>query len=126
MLPTLWLNGDSSVRYLQFGDGPSDVELNHYYRIFPIAEGRRLAITTLNTAFGGNRMIVILNKENENRAVMEINLDLLFENRNGNSSVYSREGIRTFDLNKFVNFSDIGRVASLVEQVDQLFNEYIE
>ena len=126
MLPALWFDQESSVRYLQFGEGPSDVDLNHYYRIVRVSDQRRLAITTLNTAFGGNRMVVILNKDNENRAVMEINLDLLFDEKEGNSSVYSRDGIRTFDLSNFIQLEQITAVNALAEQVDKLFKEYVE
>lgn len=126
MLPSLWLDDDASIRFLSFSNGPSDVDLNHYYRIASVGESRRLALTTINTAFGGNRMIIILNEEDENRAVLEINLDVLFDYKKGNTSVYSRNGIRTFDLSKYIDLMTISTVEDIVGQVDQLFVEHIE
>ncbi len=126
MLPDLWLPEEkASIRFLSFSDGPSDIDLNHYYRIVSISETNRLAITTLSTAYGGNRMVVILNQENENKAVLEINLDLLFDERKGNSSIYSKEGLYTFDLNQSFDLSSLLTIDKLLEQFDQLFKKYL-
>ena len=125
MLPALWVDKDASVRFLSFSNGPSDVDLNHYYRISNVSEDRRLAITTINTAYGGNRMIIILNEEDENKAVLEINLDLLFDDKKGNASVYSREGIRTFNLSNYLDFFALSKVENIVEKVDQLLAEHV-
>ena len=125
-LPNIWLpEKDSTIQFIDFGDGPSDINLSHYYHIVSISEDRRLAITTLNTAFGGNRMIIILNIENDNKAVMEINLDLLFDEKKGNSSLYSETGIRTFDLAKYATISELDSAKAIAEQVDQLFAEHV-
>lgn len=70
-------------------------------------------------------MIVILNEDDENKAVLEINLDLLFDEKKGNSSVYSREGIRTFDLTKYIDLLDITSPQHIVSQVDELFAEHV-
>jgi hypothetical protein len=126
ILSDLWLDKDATIRFLNFSDAPSDVDLNHYYRIASVGENRRLALTTVNTAFGGNRMVVILNKNDENRAVLEINLDLLFDDKKGNSSIYSRDGIRTFDLSKYIDLAALNDVAPIVAQVDHLFAEHVE
>jgi len=125
VLPALWLDDEADIRFLSFSNGPSDVDLNHYYNITPTGDSRRLALTTINTAFGGNRMIVILNEDDENKAVLEINLDLLFDEKKGNSSVYSREGIRTFDLGKYIDLLDNTSPQYIVSQVDELFAEHV-
>ena len=70
-------------------------------------------------------MIVILNEDDENKAVLEINLDLLLDEKKGNSSVYSREGIRTFDLAKYIDLLDITSPRHIVSQVDELFAEHV-
>lgn len=127
ILPTIWFPEKGHViKFLNFSNSPSDVDLNHYYHIKGIAKQRRLALTTLQTAYGGSRMIVILNEKNENRAVLEINLDLLFASKKGNSSVYSREGIRTFDLANYLDLSVIDNVEEIFHEVDDLFAEYVE
>jgi hypothetical protein len=125
LLPSLWMDMEAEIRFLSFSNGPSDVNLNHYYRINRVADSRRLALTTINTAFGGNRMIIILNEEDENRAVLEINADLLFEGKNGNSSIYSREGIRTFDMKKYVDLPEMTSPQLIVRQVNELFDEHV-
>jgi len=126
-LPNFWFPDQrSNIRHIQFGEGPTDVDLSHYYHIVPISKDRRLAITTLNTAFGGNRLIIILNKQEENKAVLEINLDLVFDEKKGNSSMYARDGIRTFNLNKYWSLPDLSDARELAEQADILFRDYVE
>lgn len=127
LLPKMWLSSDENglIQYIQFSRTPSDISLNHYYRIQRIDEKRRIAMTTLNTAFGGSRMIIILNQENRNRAVLEINLDLLFDEKKGNTSIYSEQGIRVFDLNVYWDPADLPGVTSIAEQADRLFAEQL-
>lgn len=86
-----------TIRYLQFKKSPSDLDLDHYYHINSFDSGK-IALSLLNTAFGGSRCIAILNKDGENRAVAEVNLDLVFEGEQPNTSIYSAEGIRNIDL----------------------------
>ncbi|MEL7833389.1 type I restriction enzyme HsdR N-terminal domain-containing protein [Fodinibius sp. Rm-B-1B1-1] len=127
LLPDLWFpGGSSSVQFLSFNDGPSDIDLNHYYRIIEVGDDRRLAISTINTAFGGNRMIVILNRENENKAVLEVNLDVFFADKKGNASVYSREGIRAFDLSDYIDLKAINETKILADKVETLFKNHVD
>lgn len=126
-LPNIWLsNNEAKVKFLTFSNSPSDIGLNHYYRIVKISENRRLALTTLNTAFGGNRFVIILNNENENKAVLEINLDVLFAEKKGNSSVYSQRGIQAFDLSNYVDLGSITKVDDIVKEINELFIEYVD
>lgn len=117
---------ENSMQFLAFGQGPSDVELSHYYRIHSISENKRLAVTTLRTAYGGNRMIIIFNENNENKAVLEINLGLLFDDKKANSSLYDKSGIRTFDLGKHWNLQKKSSPEVIMEQANVIFEEYVE
>lgn len=117
---------ESAMQFLAFGQGPSDVELSHYYRIEWVSQNQRLAMTTLRTAYGGNRMIIIFNEDDENKAVLEINLDLLFEDKKGNSSLYDKSGIRTFDLAKRWNLQEKSSPVDIREQVNDIFLEHVE
>jgi len=126
-LPNLWLSSNGSkIHFLTFSKSPSDIDLNHYYRIVETSEGRRLALTTLNTAFGGNRLVIILNKENENKAVLEVNLDVLFAEKKGNSSVYSRQGIKTFDLSNYIDLESKTQVDAIVKEIDTLLIKHVD
>lgn len=127
LLPDLWLSvGSSSVQFLSFNNGPTDIDLNHYYRIVEVEDHKRLAISSVNTAFGGNRMIVILNEENENKAVLEVNLDVLFAEKKGNASVYSREGVRAFDLYDYIDLKAIEETKTLANKVGALFQNHVD
>lgn len=85
-----------SPRFLAFQNSPTDIAISNYYRIFEL-NGDRLALTLTSTSFGGNRMIGILNRKGENKALAEINLDLVFDDRTPNATVYWHEGPKNVD-----------------------------
>lgn len=126
VLPAIWFPREAStVYFLSFNQSPSDLDLNHYYRIQSVSEDSRLAMTTMNTPYGGNRLVVIFNDEGENKAVLEINLDLLFQEKKGNSTVYSETGTDNFDLNTFCDLSSAQSVEQILEHVESLFDKYM-
>lgn len=90
---------EKTFRYLQFKKSPSDLNLNHYYHISGF-EDQKIALSFLNTPYGGTRMIAILNQEGTNRAVAEVNLDLIFEGERPNTSLYTEEGTKNLDFAK--------------------------
>lgn len=123
-------NRDSNIRYLQFNKTPTDLELNHYYYISEL-EHSRIALSFLNTEFGGTRMIAILNQEGTNRAVAEINLDLVFDRQKPNSSIYSAEGVQNFDI-RLANLPLFSKEHSKVEPdtiarvLGLVFNDHLD
>lgn len=88
-----------NIQYLDFQKSPTDLVINHYYFISGF-EKHKVALSFLSTPYGGTRLIAILNRNGTNRALAEINLDLVFEGDRPNSSIYSVEGIRNFDFMK--------------------------
>lgn len=95
----LWMDeGSAAVRFLEFDKQTSDLELSHYYRIVPIDEDRRLALTLMNTPYGGNRLVAVLNEYSTNVSVTELNLDLLFDDQEANTVIYSADGVQTLDV----------------------------
>lgn len=94
-------HGDIPLKYLQFEKSPSDLNLSHYYQIFSFKE-QKIALSFLNTPFGGTRLIGILNREGENKAVAELNLDLIFEKEHPNTSLYSAAGTRNVGIEEFL------------------------
>lgn len=126
-LPDFWLSStDATIQFLTFSNSPSDIDLNHYYKIVHASENRKLALTTISTAFGGNRLVIILNEEDENKAVLEVNLDVLFAEKKGNSSIYSRQGIQTFDLGSYFDLKSSHTVDDIANSAESLFVRYIE
>lgn len=99
-----WLRGESAtIRFLEFDNAPSDLDLNHYYRIISFDKGRKLALTTVGTPYGGSRLVAILNKDKTNISVTEINLDLLFDGQTANTIFYSADGVQTVDIRPYWN-----------------------
>ena len=123
-----WLNpfleiykeDSQSIRYLQFKNSPSDLDLNNYYLISKSEQlpEAQIALCFLGTAFGGSRIIGILNSEGENKAVAEINLDLIFEGESPNASIYSAEGIQNIDVTEQLqNASSANHIIKLLESI---------
>ncbi len=112
-----------SLHYLSFKSKLSDIDLNHYYLIFEFSESR-LALTFIATAFGGSRMVAIENKNGENTAVLEINLDLLFKEETPNASVYNAGGSKNIDIRKKLDWDEVRfNLHSFSEKVKKLLDE---
>jgi hypothetical protein len=92
----------SSLQYLSFKHRPANLDLSHYYRAYKI-ENCRMALGFIATEYGGSRLIAILNIKEENAAVMEINLDLLADERAPNASIYWAGGKQNCDAGQFIN-----------------------
>lgn len=126
LLPNLWHARDvSDIRFLMFDQELTDLNLSHYYVLRQISDRRRLALSTLATAYGGNRLVAILNEENQNRAVLEINLDLLFDEKDKNGAIYSEAGVQTFDAALFIDVPGTVSMKLLSEQIRNIFLEYV-
>lgn len=116
------------LHYLQFKKSPTDIDLNHYYHITPFEE-EKVALTFLNTPFGGSRAIAILNKDRQNKAVAEVNLDLVFEDEQPNTSIYSSAGIKNIDITNENVLGDMDHPLQSLEEVSgrlrELFVKYL-
>lgn len=94
-----WREPGGNIRYLAFQNSPSDVNISHYYRVFSFPNAAsKLALGCLATAYGGSRIVGILNQQGQNKAVLEINLDLLFNSKKPNASIYSAKGTENLDI----------------------------
>lgn len=126
LLPDLWhRQSPSDIRFLSFGQALSDLDLSHYYFLHTISEQERLALTTLSTEYGGSRLVAILNENNQNKAVLEVNLDLLFDNQSENSTIYSAAGTQSVDGAEIIKH-DESDLQTMTEQMHRLIAEYSE
>lgn len=99
-----WMEEESTtIRFLEFDNAPTDLDLNHYFRIIKYDQDRRLALTTAGTPWGGSRLVAILNNYKRNESVTEINLDLLFDDQAANTFIYSATGVQTTDIRPYWN-----------------------
>lgn len=112
------------LHYLSFNNPPGDVALNNYYRIFSSDE-YRLALSFTATPFGGNRLIGILNKDGKNEAVLELNLDLLFDQRTPNATVYWTGGPKNIDAARYINPDSETKPGSLGSQIFNVLSDMV-
>ena len=124
LLPAIWQPEEmSSIQFLEFSQQLTDLDLSHYYHVEKISSPKKVAISTLNTPYGGSRLVAILNEHGENRAVLEINLDLLFGNKKKNSTLYFQEGPQVLDG---ADITDCSTPVTLIEQMQHIFSRYLD
>lgn len=126
-LPKIWHGVDhKSIQYLKFNQELTDLNLNHYYHIKSFSKTRKIALTTVDTPFGGTRLIAILNRNYQNKAVLEINLDLLFFEQNGNTSIYSEAGVSTIVLGSYFDLKGIKNADTIFSKLNEVFDDILE
>lgn len=126
LLPDFWHSKAlSDIQFLSFSQTLSDLDLSHYYVLCKISDQHRLAFSTLTTAYGGSRLVAILNESNHNKAVMEVNLDLVFDNQPQNTTIYSEGGPHSLDGSKIVE-SLSSNTPKTAEQLYKMINENID
>ena len=124
LLPDLWQPDKMSrIQFLGFSQQLTDLDLSHYYHVKRISTRKKVAISTLNTPYGGSRLIAILNENGENRAVLEVNLDLLFADKKKNSTLYFQEGPLVLDG---IDITDCSTPVTLIEQMQHMFSKYLD
>lgn len=127
LLPNLWQSDDTSrIQFLGFNQQLTDLDLSHYYHVEEISSRQKVALSTLNTPYGGSRLIAILNENGKNRAVLEVNLDLVFDDKKRNSTLYFQAGPRVLNGADIFDFSEETVASDLIEQTQQIFSEYLD
>jgi hypothetical protein len=94
------MNGTASTRYLSFKQQPFGSDLSHYYQIYKLRDCQ-MALGFMATEYGGSRLTGIFNKNGKNEAVIEINLDFLFDDRSPNASIYAADSNRNVDIRPY-------------------------
>lgn len=125
LLPEIWFKRET-IRFLNFNQSLTDLDLNHYYCLKLVSDDRKIAVTAVSTPFRGSRFIAILNQARQNKAVLEINLDLLFDKQKGNSSIYSEAGVSTFDLYSYFDLKQAKDVDTIFRSLNEVFEDVIE
>jgi hypothetical protein len=126
LLPGLWHQQPAAdIQFLSFNQALSDLDLSHYYLLQSISDHERLALSTLSTEYGGSRLMGILNENNQNKAVLEINLDLLFDDQPQNTTIYSSAGTQSIDGSDIVRHA-LENITGLVEQIYSILTGYSE
>lgn len=98
----LFLQRNDPMHFLSFKQSPTDLDLDNYYCILH-GDDCRLALSLSSTPFGGTRLIGIINNNGQNMGMLEVNLDLLFDERTPNATTYSANGSENADAIPFIN-----------------------
>lgn len=65
----------NDVRYLAFTESFLPFPTGHYYRIYPLSNGKKLAIAFLGQKKTGSYCVAILNKDGKNEGILIMHLD---------------------------------------------------
>jgi len=118
----------SNITYLDLDHSPSMLHLEHYYKIFILKDHIKIDISFMATAFGGNRLVALINKNGRNEGIIEINLDLMVKDVKVNATIYSTEGEKGSDARSFLSFDfaefDDHQLQHLPQNIINLFNHY--
>lgn len=97
VLNILWLNAEADIRYIEFNNSPSDLELKHYFHVAQQGDNR-VALGILSTPYGGTRLVAVINREGQNMGLIEVNMDLLAADTKPNATIYSEADPKNFDV----------------------------
>lgn len=129
VLNTLWSEGDGEIRFINFNNSPTDVPMEHYFRISKV-NGHRVAMGIQNTPFGGTRLLAVMNRDNQNVGLIDLNLDLIASETSPNTTVYSEKETRNFDIREYsqLEFSaspGMEKILQLPALLDNLFDKLV-
>lgn len=112
------------IKYLGFDEFAPEFALGHYYRIFGIEKGVKVALSLSTNPFGGTRLNAILNREGENVAFCSASLDLLAEKESPSAEIHSGKGILKIDLISEVPFSFDRQLREMITDFHKLLNQH--
>lgn len=130
---TFWhIDQSESVRtltYLSLRQTPSLLNLEHYYKIFILPKiSLKLAITFMATSFSGNRLVAIINRQGKNEAIIEVNLELMAEGVDPNTTIFFEKGETGVDSIPFLKFDfdrfEQPQLLDLPDKFLEIFNHY--
>ncbi|HKJ44524.1 MAG TPA: type I restriction enzyme HsdR N-terminal domain-containing protein [Balneolales bacterium] len=115
------------ITYLVLKQSPTQLNMEHYYKVFILSQySMKVAVSFIATAFGGNRLVAIINKNGHNEGIIEVNLDLMAKDIKPNAITYSSNGEEGMDVRDFLSFDfeifEQNQLQDLPEKFIQLFN----
>lgn len=91
---------DWPINYLDFPSSFLPIPLNHYYRVSPLTEETKLAITFLGAPGDHSYLIAILNQSGQNSGFLSIDLEQLIRRETDSAKLFSHHGEKTFSAHK--------------------------
>lgn len=101
----LYTSNESEIRFFDFVGASPELGLANYYRIFPIEENTKLALSLTSTPFGASKLNAVLNHHGENVALLSVSLDLISTEEDKNTILQTSDGIDHFDLKNKIGFN---------------------
>lgn len=111
VLNTFWDRSGNDRSWLDFRNSPTDISLEHYYRIRPVPETDeetpvKVAVGFTDTPYGGTRLIGIINQSQANIGMVEISLDRAVGDDAPNGTVYAETGASNFDARDYIRIRE--------------------
>ena len=101
----LYASSESEIRFFSFDGASPELGLANYYRIFPIEEDTKLALSLTSTPFGATKLNAVMNHGGENVALLSVSLDLIATEEDKNTILQTSNGINHFDLKDKIGFN---------------------
>lgn len=129
---SFWFNqneNDASVTYLSLPATPSQLNLEHYYKIFILSSNIKIAVSFMATPFSGNRLVAIVNEGGSNKGIIEIDLELIAKGISPNATIFHAGGEKGTDARPWLSFDfeqfDPSQISGIEKKLLELFNHHI-
>ena len=91
--------------YINFDGTPPEMVLSNYYRIFDVDSAHRPAVALSASPKGSTLLNLILNRTNENVALLSVDLDKLMDLNPENTTLQSQAGTQFLNIRKEIDFN---------------------
>lgn len=85
-------NQHLSLRYLDFSTDQFSFPIDHFYRIDTLSDGDKMAVTFLFDGVNRTKLIGVLNRDGNNRGIVMIDLETLFQDEQSIAEVHTPSG----------------------------------
>jgi hypothetical protein len=113
---------DGSVRYLAFSDSFLPIPMDQYYRIFPITDEKKLAVTLIGCESSKTYLAAILNENGINQGILTTDLEKLISGEKKSTRCFIRNSEKIVDAREQLIgfFSDAQNI-----QINKLSNRLL-
>ena len=88
---------DGGIRYLGLSDSFLPIPMDQYYRIFPITDEKKLAVTLIGSEVSETHLVAILNENGKNQGVLTADLEKLISGGKKSTRCFIRNSEKIVD-----------------------------
>lgn len=117
---------DGGIRYLGFSDSFLPIPMDQYYRIFPVTEEKKLAVTLIGHDTFRTFLVAILNEKGKNQGVLTVDLEKLILGENKSTRCFFKNTEKQIDareqLSGFFSGNHNIQINKLANRIIRLFD----